>query len=79
MSRSKAGRLFRRLFILFVLAACLMLVNFGPADNRASAAICCSTCPVSLQNCLHLCAPQGTCNFCYGTYRICTNICDPVC
>lgn len=76
MNRSKTGSLFRSLSILFVLAACLV---FGLTDNRASAALCCSTCPVSLQNCLQDCASQGTCSFCYGTYRICSNICDPVC
>lgn len=77
---SPMRRLIHRLVVLAVLTAALVFISFGPAETETSAALCCSTCSVSLENCLHNCASQpSTCNFCYGTYGICQRICDPLC
>ena len=83
MLRLQMGRLFRKIFVLAVLLACLAVVNTDSGLRKVAAqATCCQMCADYINQCLNSCsgASYSQCYYgCMGRYNICRSQCNPPC
>ncbi len=80
MLRSQAGRLLRKVFVLTVLLACLVVLNIDNGVRKVAAqTTCCQNCQNFLTQCMNLCETQNCPQQCFIKFNYCRSQCSPPC